>query len=85
MWKNIKKDPARLFAYNNTARQMRDEAEKPAKVRDELSVGSMEQQAMTERPVIKKPRDSPQKHQSLQSLLKQNQIQAIMVKRKSLW
>ena len=33
---------------------MRDEAEKPAKVGDDLSVGSMEQQAVTKRPAIKK-------------------------------
>ena len=33
---------------------MRDKSEKPAKVGDDLSVGSMEQQAVTERPVIKK-------------------------------
>ena len=69
MWKKIKEDPARLFTYNNTARQMKDELEEPAKVGDDLSVGSMEQQAVTERPVIKKT-ESPKKHQSLQSLLK---------------
>ena len=33
---------------------MRDEAEKPAKVGDYLSVGRMEQQAVTKRNVIKK-------------------------------
>ena len=54
MWKKIKEDPARLFTNNNRARQMRDKSEKPAKVGDDLSVGSMEQQAVTERPVIKK-------------------------------
>ena len=54
MWKKIKEDPARLFTYNNKAREMRDEAEKPAKVGDVLLVGSMEQQTVTERPVIKK-------------------------------
>ena len=28
-WKKIKEDPARLIAYNNRTKQMRDEAEKP--------------------------------------------------------
>ena len=48
MRKKIKEDPARLFTYNNRVRQMRNEAEKPAKVEDDLLVGSMEQQAVTE-------------------------------------
>ena len=54
MRKKIKEDPARLFAYNNRARQIRDEAEKPAKVRDDLSVGSMEQQAVIREALDKK-------------------------------
>ena len=87
MWKKIKEHPARLLTYNNRVWQMRDEADKPAKVGDDLSVGSMEQQAVTERSVIKKcHRDSPKKHQSLQGLLKQNQmIQTIIAKKKKLW
>ena len=48
IWKKIKEDPARLFTYNNRARQMRDEAEKTAKV------GSMEPKAVTERSVVKR-------------------------------
>ena len=55
MWKKIKGDPARLFTYNITARKMRDEAEKPAKV------GSMEQQAVTERSVVKMIQRQPRK------------------------
>ena len=35
-WKKIKKDPARLFVYNNRARQMRNEAEKSTKAKDDL-------------------------------------------------
>ena len=46
-WKEIKEDPA-------MARQMKNEAEKPAKAGDDLSVGSMEQQTVTERSVVKK-------------------------------
>ena len=34
--KKIKKDPARLFVYNNRARQMRNEAEKSTKAKDDL-------------------------------------------------
>ena len=60
-WKKIKEDPARLFAYNNTARQMKNEVEKPAKAGDDLSVGSMEQQTVTERPVVKRAQKQPQK------------------------
>ena len=36
------------------ARQMKNEAEKPAKAGDDLSVDSMEQQTVTERSVVKK-------------------------------
>ena len=46
-WKEIKEDPA-------MARQMKNEAEKPAKAGDDLSVDSMEQQTVTERSVVKK-------------------------------
>ena len=59
MWKKIKENPARLFTYNNRARQMRDEAEKLAKVGDVLSVASMEKQTVEERPMIKKTRRQP--------------------------
>ena len=31
-WKKIKEDPAKLIAYNNRAKQMKDEAEKPTEV-----------------------------------------------------
>ena len=50
MWKKIKEIPAKLFTYNNRARQMRDEEEKPAKVGDYISVDSIEQQTVTEKP-----------------------------------
>ena len=53
-WKEIKEDLARLFGYNNRARQMKDEAEKPTKLRNDPSVGSMVQheETMTERSVV---------------------------------
>ena len=53
-WKEIKGDPARLSEYNDRARQMKNEAEKPAKAGDDLSVGSLKQQTVTERPVVKR-------------------------------
>ena len=53
-WKKIKKDPVRLFTYNNRARQMRDEAEKPTKSEDDLSVVIMVQQTVTESSVVKR-------------------------------
>ena len=31
-WKKIKEDPAKLIAYKNRAKQMKDEAEKPTEV-----------------------------------------------------
>ena len=61
MRKKIKEDPAGLFTYNNRARHMRDEEEKPSKVGDHLSVGSMEQKTVTERPVIKKDTETAPK------------------------
>ena len=51
-WKEIKEDPT-------MARQMKNEAEKPAKAGDDLSVGSMEQQTVTERPVVKLTKKAP--------------------------
>ena len=56
-WREIKEDPARPSAYNDRARQMKNETEKPAKAGDDLSVGSMEQQIVTGRPVCKKKTD----------------------------
>ena len=53
-WKKIKEDPVRLFTYNNRARQMRDEAEKPTKSEDDLSVVIMVQQTVTESSVVKR-------------------------------
>ena len=53
-WKEIKGDPARLFEYNDRARQMKNEAEKPAEAGDDLSVGSLKQQTVAERPVVKR-------------------------------
>ena len=53
-WKEIKGNPARLSEYNDRARQMKNEAEKPAKAGDDLSVGSLKQQTVTERPVVKR-------------------------------
>ena len=38
--RKIKEDPARLFAYNNRAMQMRNEAEKPTKSGDDPLVDS---------------------------------------------
>ena len=40
---------------------MKNEVEKPAKAGDDLSVGSMEQQTVTERPVVKRTQKQPQK------------------------
>ena len=61
--KKIKEDPARLFAYNNRARQMKNEAEKPTKSGNDLSVSSMVQheETMTERFVVKRTQRQPQK------------------------
>ena len=57
--KGIKENPARLSAYNNRTRQITNEAETPTKVEDSLSVGSMEQQMMTERSVLKTNQRQP--------------------------
>ena len=87
-WKKIKEDPARLFTYNNRARQMRDEVEKPTKSGDDFSVGSMIQheETVTESSVVKRKQRQSQKVPNPQSLLKQNQmIQMIMMKKKNLW
>ena len=42
-WKEIKEDPAKLSAYNDSTRQMKNEAEKPAKLGNDSSVRSTEQ------------------------------------------
>ena len=42
-YKEIKEDPGELSEYNNRARELNKEAEKPAKAGDDLSVGSIEQ------------------------------------------
>ena len=53
-WKKIKEDPARLFEYNNTARQMKNKAEKATKAGGDLSVDSMVQheETVTESSVV---------------------------------
>ena len=48
-WREIKEDLARLSAYNDRVRQMKNEAG------GDLSVGSMERQTVTEKPVVTKP------------------------------
>ena len=62
-WKKIKEDPVRLFIYNNRARQMRDEAEKPTKSGDDLSVGSMvpHEETVTESSMVKRKQREPPK------------------------
>ena len=62
-WKEIKEDPARLFTYNDKARQMRNETEKPTKSGDDLSVGSMVQheETVTESFVVKRKQRQTQK------------------------
>ena len=47
-WKEIKENPAKLSAYNNRVRQMRDEAEKPM-------VNSMKQQTRQPKKAPKTP------------------------------
>ena len=49
----IKEDLERLSPYNDRARQINNEAEKPAKLGDNLSVGSIEQKKLTVRLVVK--------------------------------
>ena len=62
---------------------MRNEPEKRTKVRDDLSVVNMEQQAVTERPIIKKITETAPKSTKVSRVcLKQYQIiQTIMVKK----
>ena len=51
-WKEIKEDPARLSAYNDRARQMKNEAEKPGD-------DSQNQKTVAERFAVKHPKKSP--------------------------
>ena len=55
-WKEIKEDPAKLSAYNDRTRQMKNEAEKPTKLGDDSSVSSTEQyeKMMVARSAVKK-------------------------------
>ena len=55
-WKEIKEDPAKLSAYNDSTRQMKNEAEKPTKLGDDSSVSSAEQceKMMVARSAVKK-------------------------------
>ena len=51
-WKEIKEDPARLSAYNNRARQMKNEAEKSGD-------DSQNEKMVTERSTVKHPQKVP--------------------------
>ena len=55
-WNEIKEDPSRLSVYNDRARQMKNEAEKPTKLGDDSSVSRTEKHEKTiaERATIKK-------------------------------
>ena len=46
-WKDVKEDTARLSAYNDRARQMKNETEKPIKLGDDPSVSSTAQHEKT--------------------------------------
>ena len=46
-WNEIKEDPSRLSVYNDRARQMKNEAEKPTKLGDDSSVSRTEQHEKT--------------------------------------
>ena len=48
-WKEIKKDPERLSAYNDRARQMKNEAE-------ELGDDSQNEKTVVDRPAVKHPK-----------------------------
>ena len=49
MWKEIKEDPARLSAYNDRVRQIKNEAEK-------LGVDSQNEKAMADRLAVRLPK-----------------------------
>ena len=51
-WKEIKEDPARLSAYNDRARQMKNEAER-------LGDDSQHEKTVAERPAVKQPQKAP--------------------------
>ena len=55
-WKDIKEDPARLTVYNDRARKVKNEAQKPTKLGDDSLVSRMEQheKRMAERATVKK-------------------------------
>ena len=87
-WKRIKKDPARLIPYNNRAKQMSDETNKPTKSGDDFLVGSMVQheEMVTERPVVKRIQTQLKKALKSQHLSKRNQMtQTMMMRNKKLW
>ena len=52
-WKEIKEDPARLSAYNDRARQMKNEAE-------ELGDDSQNEKTVVDRPVVRLPQKAPE-------------------------
>ena len=51
-WKEIKEDPARLSAYNDRARQMKNEGER-------LGNDSQHEKTVAERPAVKQPQKAP--------------------------
>ena len=51
-WKEIKKDPARLAAYNDRARQIKNEAEKPGD-------DSQHEKTVAERSAVRQPKKAP--------------------------
>ena len=51
-WKEIKEDPERLSAYNDRARQMKNEAEKPGD-------DSQNEKTVIDRPAVKQPQKAP--------------------------
>ena len=79
-WKEIKEDPPRLSQYNDRARQMNNEAEKLSKAGDYLLVGSMEQQTVTERLVVKRKQRQSQKAPKTPEFVIQTQMTQTMNK-----
>ena len=79
-WKEIKEDPPRLSQYNDRARQMNNESEKLAKTGDYLLVGSMEQQTVTERLVVKRKQRQSQKAPKAPQFVIQTQMTQTMNK-----
>ena len=66
-WNEIKEDPSRLSVYNDRARQMKNEAEKPTKLGDDSSVSRTEQHEKTiaERATVKKKKKQKQPPKSI--------------------